>query len=485
VDPANLAGDQAKTAAFEVNGTVPANIKPSENALAKPLATPTTLTTEVQLPAGTAQNAELKTVVSQVVNKAVQNYQQVVNQGRKPGPIDIVGTAGATGTIGSSRNSLGVAMVIGPEPATEMAKKLKEVQEKEAIKDIDFASKVASRMQAIEKAKKECEAKYEEDKAKLREEQVKREADKRWAIGKVTGEGEYGEMQNVMQGAKDRAALAKKRLLALIEKLKAEYAASKAKATDALQVYVLENTGKINKVKADWEAKKAATLAGEAKAAPEVISVTKERLAEMEAKKQATWDADTAQIKDNEVLFGEKWTTKQKELDARIAKLMEQLKKIDEMLEAFLAKMEKKVAARSRNREKESKNILAASKGEAQEPMEAEGSVADPMNADDQVKAGMIESEKAAQKENQNAAPHVQQRAQAQTTSTTTPKPCRDEVTFGDGAGAGWICEKNHKEWKDENNKPNAAPSSGTVCCKETSFATKMCRKFCGFCKAA
>eukprot|EP00947_MAST-08B_sp_MAST-8B-sp1_P002555 g2555.t1 len=456
VDPVDLAGDKGKNAAFAGKNVSDVSNKPEAAMEANALARATTLTTEVNLPAGVGQNPELKSVVSSVVNQAVKNYQQIVNKNRKPGPLDIIGTAGATGTMGGP-NSINVAPVVGPEPQTEMAKALRDVQQKEAVKDIDFASYVATTMQEIEKAKKKCEADYEAAKQKLRDAQAQREADKRWAIGKVTGEGEFGEMQKQMALAKARAEEAIARLLALIKKLQDEFAASKATATDKFSSFIDSFMARIEKEKADWESKKQASMDADKDSGADVIAALTSRLEEMTQKKSGIWTTETEQAEQKKATFAEKWAMKKKELDARIAKLREQIEAIKKALEEFLAGIQKKIATRSKNREKDAANVLKKQKGEKTDDMEEEGSVNAPENPDDAVKKAMVESEKAAQDANKANKPAG---AKAPTATTTAPpKKCEDE-TKND-----WICKKA---------KDQGCPSE---------FAKKYCRKTCGVCK--
>merc|ERR1712146_427646 len=100
---------------------------------------------------------------------------------------------------------------------------------------------------------------------------------------------------------------------------------------------------------------------------------------------------------------------------------------IKKALEEFLAGIQKKIAVRSKNREKDAANVLKKQKGEKTEDMEEEGSVNAPENPDDAVKKAMVESEKSAQDANKANKPHSDKKAPTPTT-TAPPKNCEDET---------------------------------------------------------
>jgi len=459
VDPVDTAGTKGLVATM-ANTTLDAT-KPVDKDESQKLGRATTLTTEVTLPAGIEQNKELKEVVTKSVHQTVKNYQQLTSGGRKSGPFDILGTAGATGTVGGP-NSINVAPVVGPEPATEQAKKLKEVQEKEAILDIDFAKYVASEMQAIEKAKKKCEADYEESKQKLKDAQAKRESDKRWAIGKVTGEGEYGMMQEQMNAARGRAEEAKNRLLALIKRLQDEYAAAKAEGTARFTSFMEGLAGRIEKEKSEWEKKKADSMAADKDSGDDVLAALKTRLQEMDDKKTAIWTTEAQKMEQKKTEFAETWAASKAELDARIATLREQIKEIEKALAAFIAGIEKKIATRTKNREKDAANVLKKQKGEKLEEMENEGSVNGIEDADETVKKAMIAEEKAAQ----GVKAGQKKNAKAKPVASASAAPAKPKVC-ADSTKNAWMCEKAVK-----NNCENA-------------FAKAHCQKSCKLCETS
>ena len=413
---------------------------------------PTTLTTEVSLPAGVSQNAELKSVVSNVVSTAVKNYQSIVSKGRKAGPFDIIGTAGATGTFGGP-NSIAVSPVVGPEPVTEMAKKLKEVQEQQAIIDIQFAKHVAETMQSIEKQKKQCEADYAAAKKKLKDEQAEREMNKRFAIGKVTGEGEYGEMMRAMDDARKNAEDAKRRLLAIIKRLQDEFGIAKEAGQGKFAKFIDDATNKIEAERGDWDKKKAEALEADAKAEPVIVQALKARLDTMEGKKKVAWDSELQKFEDKKVEFNEKWAVKKKELEARVEVLKGKIKQIDDNLKAFLDGIQNKMAKRSKNRDKDARNVLAGEKGEKKEEMEEEGSVNAPDDADTAIKKAMVDSEKQAQVSNAANGHKMHHKNATKAEAPEKPKPCVDATQNK------WLCIK-AKE------KNCADPNSAILCAK-------------------
>jgi hypothetical protein len=416
----------------EINENI--NKKPSAVAENNPIQRPTTLTSEVSLPEGTSNNAELKDVVAKTVEQTVKNYQQITSKKRRAGEYDIIGSAGATGTMGGP-NSVMVSPVVGPEPATETAKKLKKVQQDEAVKDIDFAAKVAERLQQIEAMKKKCEEDYENAKAKLRDDQAKREAEKRAAIYLVTGENDMSEMEKESAAAAAKAEEAKARLRALIKRLQDEYAASKAKASDSFQAFIGTFASKIDAEKADWEKKKEKALADDAGSGDDVVTAVKAKLEEYTEKKAAVWSVELSQIEAKRGEFVSKWDVKKKELDARIAELKKQIEAIDAELAKFVAELKKKAETRARNRKKDAENILKKQKGEKPEEMEEEGKVSGVTNPDEAIKSAMVASEKAAQASNAANAKANQAPAKA------AEKP-KKVVECKDRTKVAWLCDK-------------------------------------------
>jgi hypothetical protein len=460
VDPVQTAGDKGMTSAQKNESVADVSKKPMDMPQGDALNRPTTLTTEVSLPAGVSQNAELKSVVSNVVSTAVKNYQAIVSKGRKAGPFDIIGTAGATGTFGGP-NSIAVSPVVGPEPVTEMAKKLKQVQEEQAIIDISFAKHVAESMQSIEKQKKQCEADYNAAKKRLKDEQAEREMNKRFAIGKVTGEGEYGEMMRSMDEARKNAEDAKRRLLAIIKRLQDEFAIAQETGQGKFAKFIDEATGKIEAEKADWEKKKAEALEADAKAEPVIQQALKARLDTMASKKQVAWDGELQKFEDKKTEFNEKWAAKKKELEARVAVLKEKIKQIDDNLKAFLDGIQSKMAKRTRNRDKDARNVLAGEKGEKKEEMEDEGSVNAPDDADSAVKKAMVDSEKQAQITNAQSGHKLGHKNTTKPVAAEKPKPCVDATSNK------WLCEK-----------------AKAMKCADPNSAI-LCAKTCGKCGAA
>jgi len=435
VDPVQTAGDKGMVAAQKGDSVADVSKKPNDMPQGDALNRPTTLTTEVSLPSGVAQNAELKSVVSNVVQTAVKNYQAIVSKGRKAGPFDIIGTAGATGTFGGP-NSIAVSPVVGPEPVTEMAKKLKQVQEEQAIIDIQFAKHVAETMQNIEKQKKQCEADYNAAKKRLKDEQAEREMNKRFAIGKVTGEGEYGEMMRSMDEARKNAEDAKRRLLAIIKRLQDEFQIAQETGQSKFAKFIDEATGKIEAEKGDWDKKKAEAIEADAKAEPVIQQALKARLETMEGKKKIAWDSELQKFEDKKTEFNEKWAVKKKELEARVEVLKQKIKQIDDNLKAFIDGIQAKMAKRSRNREKDARNVLAKEKGEKTEEMEDEGSVNAPDDADSAVKKAMVDSEKQAQATNKANGVKLHHKNTTKATPQEKPKPCVDATSNK------WLCEK-------------------------------------------
>merc|ERR1719329_1128801 len=132
---------------------------------------------------------------------------------------------------------------------------------------------------------------------------------KRFAIGKVTGEGEYGEMMRSMDEARKNAEDAKRRLLAIIKRLQDEFGIAQETGQGKFAKFIDEATGKIEAEKADWEKKKAEALEADAKAEPVIQQALKARLDTMESKKKVAWDGELQKFEDKKTEFNEKWAS--------------------------------------------------------------------------------------------------------------------------------------------------------------------------------
>jgi len=239
-----------------------------------------------------------------------------------------------------------------------------------------------------------------------------------------------------MDDARKNAEDAKRRLLAIIKRLQDEFGIAKEAGQGKFAKFIDEATAKIEAEKGEWEKKKQEALDADSKAEPMVQQALKARLDTMEGKKKVAWDGELQKFEDKKTEFNEKWAVKKKELEARVEVLKQKIKQIDDNLAAFLNGIQSKMAKRSKNRDKDARNVLAGEKGEKKEDMEEEGSVNAPDDADTAIKKAMVDSEKQAQVANNANANKLHHKNATKAVAPEKPKPCVDATQNK------WLCEK-------------------------------------------